>query len=157
MKGHIFHCQDKFFILFSASTKHRSWLLFQYLSPQKLVIILIFIYIYLLNYFRWGNGVGTHEDKMPYMSLHCDDVNRGTVYHELFHVLSYNFAPTVKQEAFYWYIESSANWFTSVVYDKNYITGNAGVFYAKPYLSLWQSHIDKVILTKNILNNQNPN
>ena len=93
---------------------------------------------------------------MPYMSLYGGSVYQGTVYHELFHVLSYNFAPTVKQEAFYWYIESSANWFT-IFYDKSYITGNAGVFYAKPYLSLWQSHIDKVTLSKNIFNNQNPN
>ena len=111
---------------------------------------------YLLNYFRWGDSVRTANDKMPYMTLYEGSVYGTTFYHELWHVLSYNFVPKVKQEAIWWYIESSANWFTTF-YDKREIPANSGVFYAKPYLSLWHSPWDKVTLSKSILKNQNPN
>ncbi len=109
--------------------------------------------IHLLNYSRWGNGVGTSENKMPYLTMYDTSVYHGTVFHELWHILSYNFAPTVKQEAFYWYVESQANWFT-IFYDKNYITRDTGIFYGKPYLSLWQTHRDKVTLSLYVIYNQ---
>ena len=118
-------------------------LIFLWGNIKKSSLIWKGININLLNYFRWGNGIGTSEDRMPYMSMYDSSVYSGTVVHELWHILGYNFAPTVKQEDFYWYVESSANWFT-IFYDKSYITGNAGVFYAKPYLSLWHTHVDKV-------------
>lgn len=106
-----------------------------------------------LNYLRFGNGVATNEDGMPFMALYPSSAYAGTVLHELWHILGYNFAPTVKLEAFYWYVEASANWFT-IFYDESYITGNAGVFYAKPYLSLWTCHLDLVTLyLKRILKN----
>ena len=106
-----------------------------------------------LNYLRFGNGVATNEDGMPFMALYPSSAYAGTVLHELWHILGYNFAPTVKLEAFYWYVEASANWFT-IFYDESYITGNAGVFYAKPYLSLWTGNLDLVTLyLKRILKN----
>ena len=71
----------------------------------------------------------------------------GTLLHELHHTMSYSFTPTVNQYASFWYVETSANWFAYQTSGSLYRKlDNGGVIWALPYLNLWHSLNDQVLL-----------
>ena len=69
------------------------------------------------------------------MTLFYGSVYSGTLQHELHHVMSYSFPGMTNAYDFYWYIESSANWFAGYFYEDYYL-GNSGIFFAVPYVTL---------------------
>ena len=92
----------------------------------------------------WGNGVGTNDFEVPYMTLpigaHADLLN---VAHEGFHIFQYSATnPGYEYEGdSAWFIEASANWYAVHKFHETTEMAfvEAAIIEALPFVTLWRS------------------
>ena len=92
---------------------------------------------------EWGNGQGTDELGMPFLTLpNGAHIDHGNVMHEGFHIFQYmanspGFAYTGDSQ---WYIEATAQWYRTLHQpDVVDLYVEAGALVENPHLTLWHS------------------